>query len=130
MDLSSLPNDVCINIMEYTRPHICPTQRDRERLQKHVIQRQIYNKKNSPPNETYSLLYDYLQHDSEHIFHVLSTCKCCLRHQRNRPIAYNQDNPILPMSTMCQEEQIGKTRICACPCRHIMRAIAHHFHDG
>ena len=130
MDLSSLPHDVCINIMEYTRPHICPTQRDRERLQKHVIQRQIYNKKTSPYLPPDIPLYQYLKHDSEHIFHVLSTCKCCLRHQRNRPIAYNQNNPILPMSTMSQEEQIGKTRICACPCRHIMRAIAHHFHDG
>lgn len=128
MDLTCLPPDICINIMEYTATHICPTQRDRERLEKHMIQSHIYNKTNIVSAISFSPLYDYLKHDHEHIFQVLSRCKCCLRHQRNRPVSCKVDYPILPMSTMSREEQIGKRRICDCNCRHIMRLMAHHFH--
>ena len=128
MNLTSLPTDIRIKIMEYMVPHICPTKRDKERLQKHFILRHIYNKKNCPPNQTYSLLSDYLKHDSEHIFHVLSTCKCCLRHQQNRPSSLTE-NVIYPQNNDTTEEIVCKLHICACPCRHISRYITNYLYD-
>lgn len=128
MNFTCLPHDVRIKIMEYMVPHICSTKRDKERLQKHAILHQIYNKKKSPPNQTYSLLYDYLQHDSEHIFHVLSTCKCCLRHQQNRPSSLTE-NIIYPQNNDTIEEIVCKLNICACPCRHISRYITNYLQN-
>ena len=60
MNLTSLPHDVRVKIMEYMVPHICSTKRDKERLQKHAIQRHIYNKTKNSIYSTYGSLYIYI----------------------------------------------------------------------
>jgi hypothetical protein len=129
MNLRTLPSELCINIMEYTTPHICPTKRDRERLHKHAIQQHIYNKTTSGYNNNYTALYEYLNEDTEYIFTVLNTCKCCLRHQRNRPSLLTEHKFYPQNSTYLIEEIKCKTHICACPCRHITRFITNHLRD-
>ncbi len=125
MNLTILPDVIQIRIMEYMVPHLCPTKRDRERIQKHVIQRHIYNKSK---DHTFTSLHKYIKHDKEHIFKVLKMCKCCLRHQRNRPSSLT-DNIIYPQNhDFTMEEIVCKLHICACPCRHISRYITNYLH--
>ena len=128
MNLTSLPTDIRIKIMEYMVPHICPTKRDKERLQKHAIQRQIYNITKNNTYSSYGSLYKYINHDKEHIFKVLKMCKCCLRHQQNRPSSLTE-NIIYPQNNdYTAEEIVCKLNICACPCRHISRYITNYLY--
>ena len=66
--------------------------------------------------------------DPEKTLEVLSTCKCCKRHQTNRPkdlnIFFEETN-----STVQQEErEILLHHICSCPCRNYARWIIRCFY--
>ena len=64
--------------------------------------------------------------DSELAFAILNKCKCCERHQQNRPKKFeiwdknNEQQYILPKIKI-KELQISQLNACACDCRHLSR---------
>jgi len=54
-------------------------------------------------------------------FKTLSECKCCARHQRDKPIAVED-------GWICDRWNVGdEGHECVCDCRHIMRFMAREF---
>ena len=64
--------------------------------------------------------------DSEFAFAILNKCKCCERHQQNRPKKFEiwnknneQQDPLLKIKS--KELQISQVNACGCDCRHLSR---------
>ena len=64
--------------------------------------------------------------ESELAFSILNNCKCCERHQQNRPKKFeiwnknNEQQEPLP-KIKSKELQISQLNACSCDCRHLSR---------
>ena len=54
------------------------------------------------------------------LFTKLAECKCCNRHQLNRPTTY--DN-LCEQEIIIEHKQCNNDFRCNCKCRHIMRVL-------
>ena len=57
------------------------------------------------------------------VFNFLAMCECCVRHQTNRPAAFNQWEET-PIRKHLRLEACEDPEKCRCQCRHRMRFIA------
>ena len=71
--------------------------------------------------------------DHEQSLKVLSKCRCCKRHQINKPVDlnhYSLGNEIIQSlgHYEYEDKQVLLNYICNCPCRHYARWIVRIFH--
>lgn len=68
--------------------------------------------------------------DPEKSLEILSKCKCCKRHQKNRP--ENLNNYVIPtispLNISSENKEILLNYICNCPCRNYARWIVRSFY--
>ena len=68
--------------------------------------------------------------DPEKSLEILSKCKCCKRHQKNRP--ENLNNYVIPtispLNITSENKEILLNYICNCPCRNYARWIVRSFY--
>ena len=70
-------------------------------------------------NKNYHIYCSGKLYSKQDVFDLVSTCKCCSRHQKNRPNKLD----VYFDTTEVNLEQKNYSCECLCPCRHLSRFI-------
>ena len=120
--MNNIPGEIMETIMEFRGGLI-----HRERLEKitpSLLKSGAFSilKRNMIPFSLVSLLG---KEECYRLFDLISTCKCCERHQINCPTRGDLDDGLVPNYSF-GESDIHK---CKCPCRHYSRLICREVND-
>ena len=125
--MNNLPDDIISHIIEYkaSYDHYLEFKKILKNLPIISILKYIKNIDNTfyLTNDIY--YYDFLieyitEIEREHIIETLNLCKCCCRHQRNRPSLDKYKSGFCPDYSTSNNTS---NNLCKCACRYIIRDI-------
>jgi len=102
-----------------------------------LIHREIFNKIRSPLKEkAFQRIWDttlpfyfserWGKNQGQYMMSFYQNCKCCNRHQKNKPSLVDYENGYVPPYGSKFHDKINS---CKCPCRHICRNLCREIND-
>jgi len=99
--------------------------------QRYFIQEEFHRSRENNNDIPFWYVLEQKCMDPEKSLEILSKCKCCKRHQKNRPTDLN--NYVIPTTSPLnlapEDKHILLNYVCNCPCRNYSRWIVRSFYS-
>lgn len=129
--MAQLPEDIIQYILEFNPEHrekfklTFDELESKAAVMKHSILTNDWNAMSDEERTSFTTFIVFSSHidDLQKYVKALHKCKCCARHQINKPRHYyDMEWDIDPSDFILAAQQIQSHRNCSCPCRHMARA--------